>query len=103
MAAVPYLTKAVPTAPRKVTVIVIPNDNTVDPPRNRIIEVESVEKLWGEAVSLIMSMTELNLAYHYVDLETGPTLYVTLPYSDNKESAEFSMHHTADLLTQLLK
>lgn len=103
MAVTPYHTKAIPSTPRKVTIIVMPNDNTVDPPRNRIIEVESVETLWGQAVSLMMTLTELNLAYHYVDLETGPTLYVTLPYSDNKESAEFSMHHTADLLTQLLK
>lgn len=103
MAATPYLTKAVPSTPRKVTIIVMPNDNTVEPPRNRIIEVESVEKLWEQASSLMMSLTELNLTYHYVDLETGPSLYVTLPHSDNPESATFSMHHTADLLTKLLK
>lgn len=103
MAATPYLTKAVPTTPRKVTVIIMPDDDTVDPPRNRTIEVESVEKLWEQSTSLMMSLTELNLAYRYEDHENGPFLYVTLPYCDNKDSAAFSMHHTADLLTKLLK
>lgn len=103
MAVTPYHTKAIPSTPRKVTIIIMPDDDTVDPPRNRTIEIESVEKLWGQAVSLIMSMTELNLTYRYEDHSNGPFLYVTLPYSDNKESAAFSMHHTADLLAQLLK
>lgn len=103
MATAPFITKAQPTELRKVTIVVMPHELTTPAQRNRIIEIESVEKLWEVATPLMMTLTELNLAFRFEDAETGPTLYVTLPFSNDEQTADMYMWHTADLLTTLTK